>query len=287
MIKSLEGGKFMPVRVRYSDELYHHGIKGQKWGIRRYQNPDGSLTPEGLKRYGRSGKRHVDEKTISKINKIYDSNLPAKKKYKKILSAIGIDETAIDDIKQRYNNNLEVRDKAISEAYTIGKRIYQDKDFLKDSKPIVIAANFTGSDKNELKELINEMTIDDIGPGSDLTITPLSYYAYKHNLQGHYSDLYDTAYSAQSSYKKCIEEINQRLSDLGVNEGKSVIVKDYAPNGSKLTIGHFLTDLIRESRTDTMNWEGLDYLVELGGLNYEGTFSNLKKAEETVKKLYR
>lgn len=31
-------------------ELYHHGIKGQKWGIRRYQNPDGSLTPEGRKK---------------------------------------------------------------------------------------------------------------------------------------------------------------------------------------------------------------------------------------------
>ena len=28
-------------------ELYHHGIKGQKWGIRRYQNEDGSLTKEG------------------------------------------------------------------------------------------------------------------------------------------------------------------------------------------------------------------------------------------------
>ena len=33
------------------DELYHHGIKGQKWGVRRYQNEDGSLTPEGKKRY--------------------------------------------------------------------------------------------------------------------------------------------------------------------------------------------------------------------------------------------
>ena len=32
--------------------LYHHGIKGQKWGVRRYQNPDGSLTDEGRKRYG-------------------------------------------------------------------------------------------------------------------------------------------------------------------------------------------------------------------------------------------
>ena len=32
-------------------ELYHHGIKGQKWGIRRYQNEDGTLTAEGRKRY--------------------------------------------------------------------------------------------------------------------------------------------------------------------------------------------------------------------------------------------
>ena len=31
-------------------ELYHHGIKGQKWGVRRYQKKDGSLTPAGKKR---------------------------------------------------------------------------------------------------------------------------------------------------------------------------------------------------------------------------------------------
>lgn len=44
-------------------ELYHWGIKGMKWGVRRYQNKDGTLTAAGKKRRN---------KTINGINKMYD-----------------------------------------------------------------------------------------------------------------------------------------------------------------------------------------------------------------------
>ena len=42
---------FREFQKQYNSYLMHHGILGMHWGIRRYQNPDGSLTPEGLVRY--------------------------------------------------------------------------------------------------------------------------------------------------------------------------------------------------------------------------------------------
>ncbi len=50
------------------NELYHWGIKGQKWGIRRYQNDDGTYTEAGKRRYGMN--LDINDKSKKNIAKI-------------------------------------------------------------------------------------------------------------------------------------------------------------------------------------------------------------------------
>lgn len=57
------------------DSLEHHGIKGQKWGIRRFQNPDGSLTAAGKQRYG----------TVENFKRSREGKSQRKEKVKKAL----------------------------------------------------------------------------------------------------------------------------------------------------------------------------------------------------------
>ena len=56
-------------------ELYHHGIKGQKWGIRRFQNEDGSLNEEGKRKYySNPNKLHKDRRKEVKRVRAKQSN---------------------------------------------------------------------------------------------------------------------------------------------------------------------------------------------------------------------
>lgn len=89
--------EYMITRMN-SDELYHHGIKGQRWGIRRYQNADGSLTSAGRqklrnwkhKQYQKSDKRyHVEswkkraDKAVSKLDELKKNDRSTEKQIDK------------------------------------------------------------------------------------------------------------------------------------------------------------------------------------------------------------
>ncbi len=55
---------YLKIRELYHSELAHHGIKGQRWGVRRFQNEDGTLTPAGRERYSKQFKRFADSMTF-------------------------------------------------------------------------------------------------------------------------------------------------------------------------------------------------------------------------------
>lgn len=67
----------MNYKVIRSDELYHHGIKGQKWGVRRFQNPDGTLTPEGRVHYQRQERTEKGRQTRRTIGSVTSGGISA------------------------------------------------------------------------------------------------------------------------------------------------------------------------------------------------------------------
>lgn len=130
-----------------NNELYHHGIKNMKWGIRRFQNKDGSLTPAGKKRY---------DKEVAKL----------KAEKKKLRNEISVQKKA-DKLKQlekerdalkAQSKNLKKNSKTTTQEDKQAETIEQKRErLLKSTDAKELYENRALLTKNELDERINRI----------------------------------------------------------------------------------------------------------------------------------
>lgn len=100
-------------------EIWHWGVKGMKWGVRRYRNADGSLTPEGVRKYRKS---YNDIKNTQKLAE-----------RSKTVNSTGI--SVLDSYNNKYYEK-QARTKVDALMSRIGKRGFSqiDKQIVSEGK---------------------------------------------------------------------------------------------------------------------------------------------------------
>lgn len=131
----------MNYKIIYKNELTHHGILGQKWGARRYQNPDGTLTDAGKKRYDKQVSNL--EKRYARINKnmvapsekrlkrLQDKQFeafwqnPMSEKNRNLTFKVARQDKYVKDIKAFVDQMKQMEMDNINEGtYTLGRKMY-------------------------------------------------------------------------------------------------------------------------------------------------------------------
>ena len=164
--------------IHYDSVIEHHGVRGQKWGMRRYQNPDGTLTPLGRKKLGRierkvsklgnnvnqSKSRYMQlakkkkngtatEKELKEYEALSSSLKKASSKFKKMSSKL--------ESKKKNLEKNQPKEKPIDEVIRTGSK----EDILRRSGEMTVAELNEAFQRLDVKARIDRLDTSKVGAG--------------------------------------------------------------------------------------------------------------------------
>lgn len=190
----------------YRNYLEHHGILGQKWGIRRFQNTDGSLTAEGKKRYLSNKQIDSVHETFSKSN--YNDDIS-----NTVFNITKADKNALKQAKEELKTATEKEKQITKIESELFKEIEND-----DTKSTYYEA-ISEIAESAWKKPVSDMTMEEIAgaayhglydDGQQGMINAYSVYTYKNGLE---NKVVDTAKKSAETIKKYRDSASKIIQD--------------------------------------------------------------------------
>ena len=195
-----------------TDELYHHGVPGQRWGFRRYQNPDGTLTPAGRRRANKLAEKYAKvtgKKLIIKKRSVQGNEKPKPKT---------ISEMSDQEIQAKINRmRLEDTYMSMIASRAPKPQVSRGKRFVNNIKRNVIAPALTEAGRTLLGNLIKKKGNDLIyGNGKSDPAKEYEKKVKKLELQSREWKAKNNIQRNKKQYEDAIKRTNEVLkNDLG------------------------------------------------------------------------
>lgn len=145
----------------YELELRHHGIKGMRWGIRRYQNKDGSLTPAGQRRLNKLEKEYnrLSRKSHDDYEQISSNVKKKEKKHKKVSEMTNEEIQARIDRIRLVNTLNSLQPKHVSAGQRFANSVKASISSIAKDKGTKLAGDWVD---NKLRSKFGMNTVDEL-----------------------------------------------------------------------------------------------------------------------------